>query len=111
VLEHDAEGTPFKWLQSVQSKQLAFIVIDPRLLLEDYRLEFDEEAVLLFGSIVPDDFIPMVIVNVPKDTPVAMTANLKAPIIVHEDKRVGMQVILDNEEYSITHRLFPDQAA
>jgi len=108
VLEHDTEDTPFKWLQSVDSRQLAFIVIDPRHILPDYRLEFDEETVAEFGSIVPDAFIPMVIVNVPKDRPIEMTANLKAPIIVHETKRVGRQIILRTQDYSLTHRIFPE---
>ncbi|MCX7015522.1 MAG: flagellar assembly protein FliW [Candidatus Sumerlaeota bacterium] len=108
VLEHDTEDTPFKWLQSVDSKQLAFIVIDPRLLIPDYRLEFDEETVAEFGAIVPEEFIPMVIVNVPKDRPIEMTANLKAPIIVHETKRIGRQIILRSQDYSLTHRIFPE---
>jgi len=108
VLEHDTEGTPFRWLQSMDSPQLAFIVVDPRLFDPAYRLEFDEETIALFGPIVPEDIVPMVIVNVPKDRPVEMTANLRAPIIVHAVKRLGRQIILANEDYAISYRLFPD---
>jgi flagellar assembly factor FliW len=110
VLEHDAEGTPFKWLQSCDSDSLAFIVIDPRLIAQPYRLEFDEETVNFFGSIVPEEFVPMVIVNVPKNQPIEMTANMKAPILVHISRRMGRQIVLSADEYSITHRIFPDGA-
>jgi len=111
LLEHDAEGTPFKWLQAVDSERLAFIVVDPRHILPEYRVEFDEETVALFGAIVPEDFDSMVIVNVPRENPIAMTANLKAPIIVHYPKRIGRQIILRNEDYSITHRIFPEPSS
>jgi len=50
----------------------------------------------------------MAIVNIPRENPIAMTINLRAPIIVHLEKRVGWQVILPNEDYPIRHRLFPD---
>jgi len=33
LLEHDSEGTPFKWLQSTSDPNLAFIVMDPRPVL------------------------------------------------------------------------------
>ncbi|OPZ18707.1 MAG: Flagellar assembly factor FliW [candidate division BRC1 bacterium ADurb.BinA364] len=108
ILDHDADDTPFKWLQSADSASLAFIVIDPRLMVAGYQLEFDEQSVALFGPIVPSEFIPMVIVNVPQSDPIKMTANLKAPIVVSEEKRLGRQIILSSEEYSIVHRIFPD---
>lgn len=111
VLEHDAEGTPFRWLQSLDTPSLAFIVVDPRLFEPAYRLEFDEDTVGLFGPVVAEDVVPMVIVNVPKTHPIAMTANLRAPIIVHATKRLGRQIVLMNEEYLISYRLFPENPA
>lgn len=109
LLEHDSEGTPFKWLQSVESPGLAFIVMDPNLLISDYAVEFDAETAELFGTkAVNDQFVMMSIVNVPRDNPIAMTLNVRAPIVVHLAKRVGRQIILPNEDYQIRHRIFPD---
>ncbi|MFW5870361.1 MAG: flagellar assembly protein FliW [Candidatus Sumerlaeota bacterium] len=109
LLEHDSEGTPFKWLQSLDDPNLAFIVIDPHMVVEGYVVEFDEEMQDEVGCKYADEkFAMMAIVNVPQDQPIEMTVNVRAPIIVHTEKRVGWQVILPNEEYPIRHRLFAD---
>ena len=110
LLEHDSEGTPFKWLQSVEKPSLAFIVIDPNLMVPDYQVELDSETAELFGAeIAGDQLVTMSIVNVPRENPIAMTVNVRAPIVVHAEKRLGRQVILPNEDYQIRHRIFPDQ--
>jgi flagellar assembly factor FliW len=108
VLEHDAEGAPFKWLQSVDTPELAFIVIDPRHLVDNFILEFDEDSRNLFGDAPADEFVPMAIVNVPAEEPIKMTANLRAPIVAHVGRRLARQVVLDSEDYSLHHRIFAD---
>ena len=109
LLEHDSEGTPFKWLQAIDNPDLAFIVLDPHLVVEPYDVRFDAETSAKLGvSAAGADFAMMAIVNIPRENPIAMTLNLRAPILVHLEKRVGWQVILPNEEYPIRHRLFPD---
>lgn len=109
LLEHDSEGTPFKWLQAVDNPALAFIVMDPNLIVEDYVVQFDDEAAKTLGtSTVDENFAMMSIVNIPHDEPTAMTVNVRAPIVVHLEKRVGWQVVLANEAYPIRHRIFAD---
>lgn len=109
LLEHDSEGTPFKWLQAIDNPDLAFIVMDPHLLVDPYDVRFDGETSAKLGvSVAGKEFAMMAIVNIPRENPIAMTINLRAPIIVHLEKRVGWQVILPNEDYPIRHRLFPD---
>ena len=111
LLEHDSEGTPFKWLQSADSPQLAFIVMDPHIIVESYRVVLDTEAAGNLGTEeIGEEFAMMAIVNIPHDDPIEMTVNVRAPIIVHTGKRIGWQVILSNEDYPIRHRLFPDEA-
>ena len=79
LLEHDSEGTPFKWLQSVENASLAFIVMDPNLLISDYVVDFDPEAAELFGTeTVNEDFAMMSIVNVPRENPIANDAPTRA---------------------------------
>ncbi|NQU42035.1 flagellar assembly protein FliW [bacterium] len=109
LLEHDSEGTPFKWLQAVDNPDLAFIVMDPNLVVEDYRVEFEEETAEKLGVEKPGaDLAMMAIVNIPRENPIAMTVNLRAPIVVQVQKRVGWQIVLPDEDYPIRHRLFPD---
>ena len=112
LLEHDSHGTPFKWLQAADEPNLAFIVMDPNLVVENYAVEFDEETAKLVGAkgIDPERFAMMSIVNIPHDNPIAMTVNIRAPIVVRLEDRTGWQVILPDESYPIRHRLFPDPA-
>lgn len=109
LLEHDSEGTPFKWLQSLENGALAFIVMDPQLLISSLPVELDGESRQTFGAEQVDErFALMCIVNVPHENPMEMTINLRAPILVHLEKRIGKQIILADETYSIRHRIFPD---
>jgi flagellar assembly factor FliW len=111
LLEHDSEGTPFKWLQSTNDPNLAFIVMDPHLVVDGYQVEFDDDMAEQIGSRKIDDaFAMMAIVNIPHDEPINMTVNVRAPIIVHIERRMGWQVILPNEDYPIRHRIFPESA-
>jgi flagellar assembly factor FliW len=111
LLEHDSEGTPFKWLQSVDRADLAFIVMDPLLLMENYLVDIDDETAALFGVAKMDEqFALMAIVNVPRENPIAMTLNVRAPIAVHLERRLGRQIVLANEDYPIRLRIFPDPA-
>ena len=108
LLEHDSEGTPFKWLQSVDNPGLAFIVIDPHLVVEDYRVEFSDDVTALLGAREPGpQLATMSIIHIPREDPIGMTVNLRAPIVVNVEKRTGAQIILPNENYPIRHRLFP----
>lgn len=112
LLEHDSEGTPFKWLQAADDPNLAFIVIDPNLVADNYSVQLDDEAARQIGcaDASGEDFAMMAIVNIPKDEPIKMTVNLRAPILVHLSQRRGWQVILPDEAYPIRHRIFPDEA-
>jgi flagellar assembly factor FliW len=109
LLEHDSEGTPFKWLQAVDDPSLAFIVIDPNLMISDYDAPLDADCLELFGpDLASEQIVMMSIVNVPREQPIAMTVNVRAPIAVHLEKRLGRQIVLPNEGYQIRHRIFPD---
>ena len=114
LLEHDHEGSHFKWLQSVDSPGLAFIVIDPLSLDETYRCEIDVDTARCIGTDSPAECALMCIVNIPRDEPIAMTVNLKAPLVVNVENRVGRQVILSSNVYAIGTPLFsqmPQQQA
>jgi flagellar assembly factor FliW len=106
LLEHDTEGSPFKWLQSLDSPNLAFIVIDPLLIEPRYRFEIDVDTARLIGSDNAEECAVMAIVNVPHDAPLHMTANLKAPLVVNVDTRLGRQVVLSSNAFAISTPVF-----
>lgn len=110
VLEHDAEGSPFKWLQSVDTPSLAFIIVDPHHLVSDYVLQTERDIRDAIGPFDPGDLSTIAIVTVPRGRPHEMTANLRAPIVVRFSAREGKQIILTNDNLSLNHRIFADAA-
>ncbi|MCD4712428.1 MAG: flagellar assembly protein FliW [Clostridiales bacterium] len=87
---------PFTYLQSVKSNDLAFIVTDPFLFIENYDFELsDEDADFL--SITNeeqiDDITVYTIVTIPEDVD-QTTVNISAPIIINLKEKIGKQVIL-----------------
>lgn len=107
LLEHSTEGSPFKWLQSLDNPDLAFIVIDPFQIAPDYRYEIDVDTERVIGTCAPASCALMAIANIPHEAPLAMTANLKAPLLVNVENRRGRQVILSSNLYQISTPVFP----
>lgn len=42
----EAEYEPFFWLQSLDEKSLAFLLIDPFLIVNDYELDIDDKMLI-----------------------------------------------------------------
>src|SRR6185295_7181281 len=53
LLEHDAEGSPFKWLQSLDNPDLAFIVVDPAIVDTNYGFDLDVDLARIIGTSDP----------------------------------------------------------
>jgi len=107
LLEHDAENSPFKWLQSVDSPDLAFIVVDPLLLRTDFAVMIDSDTARIIGLDDAAESACMAIINVPDGNPGHMTANLKAPLVVNPALRLGRQIIIGSQNFSISEPVFP----
>ena len=102
LLEHDAEGGPFKWLQSIDDPELAFIVVDPFLVDPEYRFEIDRDTAQLIGTDETSQCAIMGIIRVPRHAPEQMTINMKAPLVVNVQTRRGRQIILGSNLYSVS---------
>ncbi len=98
ILDH-AEDSPFKWLQSADEADLAFVIIDPYLFKPDYNVEVsnDDLAPIQTGDI--SDIVIAVLVSIHGD-PRLMTANLLAPLLVNYKKMLGMQTVMNNSSYT-----------
>jgi flagellar assembly factor FliW len=107
LLEHDNEGSPFRWLQSLDNPDLAFIVMDPLIIEPRYSYDIDVDTARIIGTAEPGECATMVIVNVPHDFPIKMTANLKAPLVVNVEARLGRQVVLGSQAFAINTPVFP----
>ncbi|MEF9941577.1 MAG: flagellar assembly protein FliW [Lachnospiraceae bacterium] len=91
-------------LQSITEEHIAFILVNPFYLLEDYNpvlLTSDRKAI---GSPKDEDISYYVICTL-KDDASKSTVNLKCPIIVNAHTRCAKQVILDSSVYQFRHAL------
>jgi len=107
ILDH-AEDSPFKWLQSVDEPELAFVVTNPRLFGIDFEFVLPDETAAQLGLAQAEDALVLTIVNIPQSDPGRMTANLLGPIIVCQSSRKAMQVVLNDTNYSTKTRLISD---
>ncbi|WP_434564563.1 flagellar assembly protein FliW [Thermoanaerobacterium thermosaccharolyticum] len=101
------EYTPFKWLQSLDDTDIAFVIIDPKVVVKDYEVRIDEETVDLLEIKDINHVLVFAIVVIPEEIE-KMTANLKAPIIINAENNKGMQILLDNDDYMIKHPILKE---
>lgn len=101
----DTEGmAPFTWLQSVEDSAIAFIVVNPRALVPDYRIEVNENEI---AELKIDDFAEVEtysIVTV-SDDPTRVSVNLRGPIVINTGRRLAKQLVLVKSGYEVCHFL------
>ncbi|CUU07253.1 MAG: flagellar assembly protein FliW [Fimbriimonadales bacterium] len=108
VLINHQEGSPFRWLQSVEEPGFALLLIDPWFFCADYEVVLSDAEVERLR--VSDDSVLVVYttVTIPPGKPHAMTANLMAPIVINATERCGRQVILEDERYHTRHPILQE---
>ena len=99
-LRPHSEKSPFLWLQSLDRPELAFVTIQPAIILPDYRPEIPS-AVLRELELEPDTQPDLlVILTIPAGRPKEMTANLLGPVALNVERRLAKQVLLDPSRYN-----------
>lgn len=98
--------TPFYWLRATQKPEVAFLVIEPGCLVDDYQFDLtDEEAGLLNLSSDENAFV-LVLITVPEN-PLEMTANLLGPLVFNQTTGKGRQVVLEGSHYPVRFPVIP----
>ncbi|MBQ1832452.1 MAG: flagellar assembly protein FliW [Treponema sp.] len=95
---YDSVYPPFVWMQSIQEKNLAFLMIDPFLICGGYETNIDDRELEKIGITEPSQVLVMALVTVPGNGK-PVTANLLGPVIINKATRNGMQVILDGDRW------------
>jgi flagellar assembly factor FliW len=99
ILEHKP-GSPFLWLQSMDTPGLAFVMINPFLMKGDYLQDLSPEEEALLKNKNDDEIIVFSLVTIPRGEVEKATVNLMGPIVVESKSRNAKQVILANSGYS-----------
>lgn len=105
-IPYDLES-PFSFLQSTTEPNLSFLLVEPFSFFEDYEFNLEDEIAAELG-LSPENLPQIYLIASVKEKLLDMTVNLLAPIVLNSVNREGRQIILDNAEYSIRQRLFPE---
>ncbi|HXF99551.1 MAG TPA: flagellar assembly protein FliW [Bacteroidota bacterium] len=95
IVLKDPSCEPFQWLVSVEDEDISFPILNPAVIIEDYRI------------VLPDENCHVAVVAALKDPVEQSTVNLRSPIVFDTVKRTGRQVVLEEEVYAIHHPLVP----
>lgn len=98
--------SPFMWLQSLENPKLAFVVIQPAVLIPQYRPEISTHERKELGISHGQEPELLLILTIPKDNPQGMTANLLGPVAINPKKRLAKQVLLDPAKYDACWPVF-----
>ena len=107
IYDVDDEQPYFSWLQCVTEKNLAFPIVNPFRVKEDFNPVIEDELLKELGEFESEDLVVFLLATVPSDV-TKTTVNMKAPIIINTKNRQGLQIIVENEDYEIRHALMKE---
>jgi flagellar assembly factor FliW len=105
IILDDPHDDIFAWLQSCESPDVAFPILEPGLFAPQLSVEFsssDLEALELASAQAGKVFC---IVTIPND-PTKMTANVKAPVLVNLANHRARQCVLQDNSLAIREPIF-----
>ena len=105
VLLTSETTAPLQYLHAVEGAPASFLAIDPKLVLENYRCEVNEADRHRLGADHGEALLWLALVMVEADG--AITANLRAPLVINPRRMVGHQMMPHQCLYPLRHVLTP----
>lgn len=104
ILKDNDSENPFMWLQCVDNKQTCFIVAEPSSFINGYNPQISQKLKETMKFTADEALRLAVICTIPTDFN-KITLNLKCPIIINSIDNTAMQVILEDDRYSMAYPL------
>ena len=105
-LVFDKEELPFMWLREQVQDGLAFVVLEPGGIVQNYAVEISDADIQILGISGSEDTMILNIVTISSEHPGKISLNLVGPIIVNRNTLVAKQCIINNhEEFSARHMI------
>ena len=98
------EHQPFHWMESVDGQGIRFAIINPLAFRPDYQPKIKKEELATLRIIDPKELLLYVIVTL-KQPLSESTANLMGPLFINIRERVGRQIIIENDAYSLREKI------
>ena len=106
----DQETQPFVWLQSLNEKEIAFVLLNPFIFRKDYELNITNEDLSEIGLTSPEKAMILVIITIPQDGG-PITANLQGPLVINTENMTAMQAILSDAKWKTKHDVIAEMNA
>jgi len=103
------EDSRVRWLQSTESPETAFLLMDPRTVYPSYEVELRPEELMELGADDVSELEVYTLLVVPADHTQIRT-NLKAPVVINPKQRLAKQAILERQDYPIQYFLLRESA-
>jgi flagellar assembly factor FliW len=101
LLQPDEEGV-FFWLQSLEAPELAFVVTDPTMWVQDYEATIRREQMEELTLDKLSNAQVFVIVNKYGS---ALTANLQGPLVINLQNQKAVQLVLADKRWTTRHEI------
>lgn len=104
MLVHESDkGEPSSYtLQSVESPEVAFQIVDPAALGFTYEVVLsDEESAVLQGPQAGDVVVMLILFKKDEENQ-AFGASLRAPLLINTEARVGLQKLMTKLQSNVT---------
>ena len=98
------EHQPFHWMESVDGQGVRFAIINPLAFRPDYQPKIKKEELTALAIKDPKELLLYVIVTLRQPLKES-TANLMGPLFINIRDRVGKQIIIENDDYSLRERI------
>ena len=108
IIPYDEES-PYYFMQSLKTPELAFLITTPFIFFPDYVIEIDDETLDELKIKKQEDVMLYSLITIPNGSVRYMTANLLAPVVINTENMQAKQIVMEKTRYTTKHRLFPDR--
>ena len=109
ILIEKEDFKPFSYLQSVDDPTFVLVVINPLMVEQQYKFDIHKDDLRAIGIQDENDFSLFAIVIFAKRVE-DITVNLKAPVLINIHTKEALQIILQNDDYSVEEPLIKSTA-
>ncbi len=104
IFDEEKEKATIMWFQSMDDGDIAFPVMIPQKIMDDYNPTASNEILAPLGELTQENMYILVTVTVPKDI-TKFSVNLKAPIVINIDTQKGVQLITE-DDYPVKYKVY-----
>ncbi|AXU52140.1 TPA: flagellar assembly protein FliW [Clostridioides difficile] len=98
------DNDSLKEFNSTEEEGIGFVIVSPFEIINEYEIVLNQETIEKLEVKSPKDVVLFNIITLGQ-TFEESTVNMKAPIVINIKTNFGMQIILQDDKYSIRHPL------